>query len=113
MSRHHGDAEVSGPLDVWLIDAEGDATQVTVGSDWCLIVADTAPHAGRDLGEWGRVEVAPADGETPFAAHLGETVLAVHEVSEPGSGRRRVDLTFESGDVRCEVHAGELRLSAH
>ncbi|WP_234313857.1 hypothetical protein [Streptomyces sp. NBRC 109706] len=103
---------MSGPIDVWLIDAEGDATLVTAGSDWCLIVADGVPHEGHDAGEWGRVEVARADEKTPFAAHLGETVLAVHEVSEPGNGRRRVDFTFESGDVRCEVLAGELRLSA-
>ncbi|WP_159030027.1 hypothetical protein [Kitasatospora albolonga] len=48
-----------------------------------MIVETSAPFAGYDMAESGRVEVAPMSGETPFAGHLGETVLAVSEASVP------------------------------
>ncbi|MEU7697560.1 hypothetical protein [Streptomyces sp. NPDC039028] len=71
----YGSEAPSGPLDVWLIDSEAVATRITNGSDWCLIVQMSNPFAGYDMAESGRVEVAPISGETPFADHLGETVL--------------------------------------
>ncbi|MGW3097333.1 hypothetical protein ACWDCC_28330 [Streptomyces sp. NPDC001102] len=67
----------SGPLDVWLIDSDAVTTRLTTGSDWCLIVERATPYEGYDMGAGGRVEVASAEDETPFAAHLGETVVAV------------------------------------
>ncbi|WP_326808423.1 MULTISPECIES: hypothetical protein [unclassified Streptomyces] len=104
----------SGPLDVWLIDSEAVATHVTTGSDWCLIVETSAPFEGYDMAESGRVEVAPISGETAFADHLGEAILAVREEGTPdtpGSGRRALEITFESGRVRCETWSGDLCLS--
>ncbi len=101
-----------GPLDVWLIDSETTATHVTTGSDWCLTVEVSAPCEGYDMGEWGRVEVAPVGSESPFAEHLGETVRAVSEEGVPGTGRLALEVTFESGRVRCETWSGDLHLSS-
>ncbi|MEO3764056.1 hypothetical protein [Streptomyces sp. B8F3] len=107
----YGAEAPSGPLDVWLIDSEAVATHVTTGSDWCLIVETSPPFAGYDMADSGRVEVAPISGETPFADHLDETVLAVSEKGDPDSGRQAVAITFGSGRVRCETWSGELHLS--
>ncbi|MFE2562227.1 hypothetical protein ACFXGT_40805 [Streptomyces sp. NPDC059352] len=112
-SWHLYDSEApSGLLDVWLIDSEAVATRITTGSDWCLIVEASAPFAGYDMAESGRVEVAPISGETPFADQLGKTVLAVSEESVPDSGRIALEITFDSGRVRCETWSGDLRLSS-
>ncbi|MGY3340908.1 hypothetical protein ACVW0K_007007 [Streptomyces filamentosus] len=112
-SSHLYDSETpSGPLDVWLIDSEGGATRITTGSDWCLIVEAADPYAGYDMTESGRVEAAPVSGETPFAEHLGETVLAVSEEHVPVNGRISLEITFDSGRVRCETCSGNLRLSS-
>ncbi|MFI0939699.1 hypothetical protein [Streptomyces sp. NPDC021020] len=108
----NGTARRSGPLDVWLIDSEETVTRVTTGSDWCLIVDTSAPAEGYDMGESGRVEVAAIRGETPFARHLGETILAVREEADPATGRTALEVAFASGRVRCESWSGELRLSA-
>ncbi|MFB9485551.1 hypothetical protein ACFFSH_40285 [Streptomyces filamentosus] len=108
----YGSEAPSGPLDVWLIDSEAVATRITTGSDWCLIVEASAPFAGYDMAESGRIEVAPVSGETPFADHLGEMVLAVSEESVPDSGRIVLEITFDSGRVRCETWSGDLRLSS-
>ncbi|WP_413804725.1 hypothetical protein [Streptomyces sp. OE57] len=102
----------NGPLDVWLIDSEEAATHVTAGSDWCLIVESSAPPEGYDMAELGRVQVSAVGGETPFADHLGDTVLAVREEVDPDSGRLAMELTFDSGRVRCGTWSGELRLSS-
>lgn len=111
-SWHRQDGEASScPLDVWLIDGNGIATRVTAGSDWCLIVERSAPYEGFDMEGAGRVEVAPVHDETPFTAHLGETVLAVREEADAVTGRLALDITFESGRLRCQSWAGELRLS--
>lgn len=111
-SRHLSDSEApSGPLDVWLIDSEAVATHITTGSDWCLVVELAAPFAGYDMAESGRIEIAPIDAKSPLAAHLGETVLAVSEETAPGSGRLALEVTFESGRVRCETWSGDLRVS--
>ncbi|MEV2186389.1 hypothetical protein [Streptomyces sp. NPDC047966] len=112
-SWHLYDSEApSGPLDVWLIDSEAVSTRITTGSDWCLIVEASAPFAGYDMAESGRVEVASVSGETPFADHLGETVLAVGEETIPDSGRIALEIAFDSGRVRCETWSGDLRLSS-
>ncbi|ULR48614.1 hypothetical protein [Streptomyces deccanensis] len=108
----YGTDAPAGPLDVWLIDSEEVATHVTAGSDWCLIVDSSAPFAGYDMAELGRVQVAPVSGETPFADHLGEMVLAVREEGEPDIGRLALELTFDSGRVRCDTWSGNLRLSS-
>lgn len=108
----YGSATSSDPLDLWLIDSEAVATRITTGSDWCLIVETSDPFAGYDMEESGRVEVAPISGETPFADHLGETVLAVSEESFPDSGRIALEITFDSGRIRCETWSGDLRLTS-
>ncbi|MET8577263.1 hypothetical protein [Streptomyces sp. NPDC005012] len=108
----YGSEAPSGPLDVWLIDSEAVSTLITTGSDWCLIVGASAPFAGYDMAESGRVEVAPVGGETPFADHLGETVRAVSEESIPETGRIALEITFDSGRVRCETWSGDLCLSS-
>ncbi|MFB7368432.1 hypothetical protein ACFC0D_01060 [Streptomyces sp. NPDC056222] len=108
----YGAEAPSGPLDVWLIDSEAVATHVTTGSDWCLIVEPSAPFAGYDMAESGRVEVAPISGGTPFADHLGETVLEVSEEVDKVGGRLALEITFDSGRVRCEAWFGDLRLSS-
>ncbi|WP_306324572.1 hypothetical protein [Streptomyces venezuelae] len=97
---------------MWLIDSEAVATHITAGSDWCLIVETSDPFGGYDMAESGRVEVAPISGETPFAHHLGETVLAVSEERVPGAGRIALEITFDSGLVRCETWSGNLRMSS-
>ncbi|WP_053699019.1 hypothetical protein [Streptomyces sp. NRRL F-5755] len=102
----------SGPLDVWLIDSEKIATHVTTGSDWCLIVKVSAPSEGYDMAEWGRVEVTPISSETPFADHLGETVLAISEEGDSDTGRLALEITFDSGRVRCGTWSGDLHLSS-
>ncbi|MFD4721338.1 hypothetical protein ACFWOY_14675 [Streptomyces sp. NPDC058423] len=107
----YGSEAPSGPLDVWLIDSAGIATHVTTGSDWCLIVESSPPFEGYDMAELGRVEVAPVRTGTPFASHIGEVVLAVREEEDPDLGRLALGITFESGRVRCDVRAGDLRLS--
>lgn len=101
----------SGPLDVWLIDSEGCFTHITTGSDWCLIVDSSVPYLGYDMQEDGRVEVAPVVGETPFADRLGATILAIQEQTDPLTGRVALEITFDSGVVRCESWSGDLRLS--
>jgi hypothetical protein len=42
------------------------------------------------MEECSSIEMAPINGETPFADHLGETVLAVREEEDPDSGRLSV-----------------------
>ncbi|MFJ2407466.1 hypothetical protein ACIOUE_39965 [Streptomyces xanthochromogenes] len=106
-----GDEESEGPLDVWLIDSQGSSVHIATGSDWCLVVDSSSPHEGYDMDSWGRVEVAPVGDRTPFAAHLGEDVLAVKEEFEPKTGRIALEVHFTSGRVRCGSWAGDLRLS--
>ncbi|MGW6405069.1 hypothetical protein [Streptomyces sp. NPDC055134] len=103
--------EAEDPLDVWLVDSQSSSLHVTTGSDWCLIVEPSSPHEGYGMGSWGRVEVAPVGDRTPFAAHLGEDVLAVREEFEPKTGRIAIEVTFASGRVRCDSWDGDLRLS--
>lgn len=105
-----GDAP-AGPLDVWLIDDRGATVHVTTGSDWCLIVEESEPHTGYDMGDWGCVTVGAIGNGTPFADHIGESVLAVQEEHEQSAGRVALELSFPGGRVRCESWAGELRLT--
>ena len=64
-SRHVLDEQVDGePIDLWLIDDAGMCTHITTGSDWCLIVEESAPLGGYDMGTLELVAV-PAD--TPEA----------------------------------------------
>jgi hypothetical protein len=109
--HRNGGEEAEDPLDVWLIDSQGSSMHVTTGSDWCLIVESSSPHEGYGMDSWGRVEVAPIGDRTPFAAYLGEDVLAVREEFEPKTGRIALEITFASGRVRCGSWAGDLRLS--
>ncbi|MEU3500230.1 hypothetical protein ABZ726_05480 [Streptomyces hundungensis] len=110
--HRYGAEPRTGPLDVWLIDSEGTTTHITTGSDWCLIVGTSLPIEGYDMAESGRVEVAQVHNETPFADHLGKTVLAVHEEADPSTGRIALELTFDSGRVRYDSWSGDLRLSS-
>ncbi|MFF2147418.1 hypothetical protein [Kitasatospora sp. NPDC058190] len=100
------------PADLWLIDDRGEATRLASGTDWCLEVEASAPYEGYDMGEWGRIEVGPADAETAFARHLGRPVLAAREEHEPTTGRMALELDFPDGTVRCESYAGELIVRA-
>ncbi|CAL9328915.1 hypothetical protein [Streptomyces sp. enrichment culture] len=111
-SRHvYGGGDLAGPLDVWLIDDRGATAHVTTGSDGCLIVEESEPHTGYDMGESGRVTVGAIGNETPFADHMGESILAVREEHEPNTGRVALELTFPRGRVRCESWAGDLCLT--
>lgn len=101
-----------GPLDVWLIDDRRATVHITTGSDWCLIVEASAPHAGYDMGASGRITVGAIGEQTPFAQHIGESVLAVREVYEPNIGRVALELTFPTGRVRCASWAGDLRVTS-
>ncbi|RKE18195.1 hypothetical protein [Streptomyces sp. TLI_171] len=100
------------PVVVWLRDDHGGCTFVGTGSDWCLIVRDELPHGDVDLAEWGRLDVRPAPGGTPFTPHLGQPVLATREVHTPHTGRTALELDFPTGAVRCESWDGDLRLTA-
>ncbi|MGW6970404.1 hypothetical protein [Streptomyces sp. NPDC054952] len=108
----YGSDDPAGPLDVWLIDDQEAAVHITTGSDWCLIVEVSEPHAGHDMGESGLITVGAMGDSTPFADHLGESVLAVREDHEPNTGRIALELSFPTGRVRCESWAGDLRLTA-
>ncbi|MEU5896617.1 MULTISPECIES: hypothetical protein [unclassified Streptomyces] len=108
----YGDDDPEGPLDVWLIDDQKTSVHITTGSDWCLVVEVSEPHAGYDMGDRGRITVGAAGGEVPFADHIGESVLAVREEHEPDSGRISLELTFPTGGVLCAGWAGDLRVTA-
>ncbi|MFD0078143.1 hypothetical protein ACFVIY_37540 [Streptomyces sp. NPDC127166] len=111
-SRHvYGGGDPAEPLDVWLIDDRDATVHVTTGSDGCLIVEESQPHTGYDMGDAGRVTVGAISNETPFADHVGESVLAVREEHEPNTGRVALELSFPKGRVRCESWAGDLRLT--
>lgn len=107
----YGSDDPEGPLDVWLIDDQGAAVRITAGSDWCLIVEMSEPHAGYDMGDWGRITVGAMDDAAPFAEHIGESVLAVREDLEPDAGRIALEISFPTGGVLCESYAGDLRLT--
>ena len=111
-SRHVLDERVDGELiDLWLIDDDGACTHITTGSDWCLIVEASAPLDGYEMGALGRIEVS-GDIETPFTSHIGERVLDVRETWARKTGRVGLVIEFESGTVRCDSRAGDLRLHA-
>jgi hypothetical protein len=111
-SQHvYGGNAPAGPLDVWLIDDRGATVHVTTGSDGCLIVEESEPHTGYDMGDSGHVTVGSIGNETPFAEHIGENILGVREEHEPNTGRVAVELSFPTGHVRCESWAGDLRLT--
>ncbi|TWD13164.1 hypothetical protein FB570_11991 [Streptomyces sp. T12] len=98
-------------MDVWLIDDRGATVHVTTGSDGCLIVEESEPYTGYNMGDSGRVTVGAIGNETPFADHVGESILAVREEHEPNTGRVALELSFPRGRVRCESWAGDLRLT--
>jgi hypothetical protein len=100
------------PLDVWLIDSEGESTRITTGSDGCLIVEAAAPHEPYDMGEWGRIEVGEDLGDHAFLRHLGAAVATVSEFALPEQGRTELEIGFADGDrVRADCHQGDLRLT--
>lgn len=107
----YGGGEPAGPLDVWLIDDRVASVWITTGSDWCLIVEESEPHAGYDMGDSGLVTVGSISGKTPLADHIGESVLAVREEHEPNTGRVALELSFPSGRLRCESWSGDLCLT--
>ncbi|MER7758904.1 hypothetical protein [Streptomyces sp. NPDC097619] len=114
-SWHLYDGERSEiPLDVWLLDTTGDATRITTGSDWCLIVESAAPdesYESLDMGAWGRIEIGEDLGDHPLRRHLGETVTSVAEYGLPDFGRTHLELGFPGGQVRADCHEGDLRLT--
>lgn len=100
------------PLDVWLIDSDGESTRITTGSDRCLIVESAAPHEPYDMGEWGRIEVGEDLGDHPFLRHLGQTVASVAEFALPEQGRTHLEIVFTDGHrVRADCYEGDLRLT--
>ncbi|MEU6232425.1 hypothetical protein [Kitasatospora sp. NPDC047058] len=100
------------PADLWLVDDSGGSTRVSSGTDWCLVVESSTPYEGYDMGEWGLIEVGPADDLPPFARHLGEPVRGAREEFEPLTGRMALELDFPSDTVRCESYAGDLLIRA-
>ncbi|MFD9124625.1 hypothetical protein [Kitasatospora sp. NPDC059571] len=76
------------------------------------MVDQDKPHEGCDMGDWGRIDVQRDSHETPFARHLGDTVLATREEWEPRTGRTALELDFASEAVRSESWAGDLRITA-
>jgi len=106
----HASEDAADPLEIWLVDDVGDRIRVTSGSDWCLIVDDAAPFTGYDLGESGRVEVVASERGTPFASHVGEVVLAVHQKFDARTGRVSLEICFPTGSVHCRSHRGNLHL---
>ncbi|AXE22500.1 hypothetical protein C0216_02765 [Streptomyces globosus] len=100
------------PLDVWLIDSEGDSTRISTGSDRCLIVESAAPHEPYDMGEWGRIDVGEDLGDHALLPHVGANVAGVAEFAAPGAGRARLELSFDDGArVRADCWHGDLRLT--
>ncbi|MFJ3925628.1 hypothetical protein [Streptomyces sp. NPDC090022] len=112
-SWHVSDGERSeAPLDIWLIDSDGDSTLITTGSDRCLIVECAEPDEPYDMGEWGHVEVGEDLGDHPFLRHMGDTVATVEEFAHPVTGRIRLEIGFADGDrIRADCWAGDLRLT--
>ncbi len=108
--HRHVDQDATDPIEIWLIDDLDDTIHLTTGSDCCLIVDDAAPHSGDDMGEHGIVKVAPWAHESPFAPHVGEPVVAVHERFEAGAGRVGLEIVFSTGSVKCASRREDLRL---
>jgi hypothetical protein len=100
----------------WVRDGKFPLEQ-PVTNRYCLDQIEEARVAleeGQILGRAivsGRVAVTRITGETPFADHLCETVLAVREEGAPESWRLALEITFGSGRVRCDTWSGNLRLS--
>ncbi|WP_370411782.1 hypothetical protein [Streptomyces fradiae] len=109
--RVYGTEAPDGPVEVWLRDDRGGTVRVTTGSDWCLTVEESAPHAGYDMGPSGRIVVHSASADTPFAPHVGRRVLAVREEHDPRTGRTGLELSFPAGRVRCATRSGDLALT--
>ncbi|MFE0686812.1 hypothetical protein ACWGNE_01010 [Streptomyces xiamenensis] len=114
VGSHHeyGEHAPVGPLDVWLIGDFGVTVHVTTGSDGCLIVEETKPHTGYDMGAAGRVTVGMISRRAPFRDHIGESILAVQDEHSPNIGRVAMELSFPTGRVRCESWAGDLCLTS-
>ncbi|MER7198454.1 hypothetical protein ACWGDS_30680 [Streptomyces sp. NPDC055059] len=108
--HRHDCEDAAGPLEIWLVDDVGDYIHITAGSDWCLIVDETAPHVGYDLGESGRVEVVASERGTPFARYAGEVVLAVDQRFDVRTGRVGLEICFSTGSVQCGSWRGDLHL---
>ncbi|WP_406336903.1 hypothetical protein OG814_38910 [Streptomyces zaomyceticus] len=108
----YGGEDPVGPLGVWLVDDQKAAVHITTGSDWCLIVEVSEPHVGHDMGDSGLIAVEAMGDSSPFAAHIGESVVAVREKHEPNTGRMALELSFPTGRVCCESWGGDLRLTA-
>lgn len=108
----YGGDDAVGPLGVWLIDDQKAAVHITTGSDWCLIVEVSETHVGYDMGDSGPITVEAMGDRSPFAAHIGESVVAVWERHETNTGRMALELSFPTGRVRCESWGGDLRLTA-
>jgi hypothetical protein len=100
------------PVDLWLIDDHGVSTHVMTGTDWCLVVDQAEPYEGYDMGDWGRIDVEQDAEGTLFSRHLGDTVVATREEWEPRTGRMALELDPDSGSIRCESWAGDLRITA-
>ncbi|ARF77926.1 hypothetical protein ACIG0C_31230 [Kitasatospora aureofaciens] len=88
------------------------SVRLASGTDRCLMVDAEPPYEGYDMGDWGRIEVLPADTGSAFDAHLGEPVLAIRDECEQMTGRMALELDFPSGTVRCESYGGELIVRA-
>lgn len=90
----------------------GVTVHVTTGSDGCLIVEETKPDTGYDMGAAGRVTVGMISCQAPIGDHIGESILAVQDEHSPNIGRVAMELSFATGRVRCESWAGDLYLSS-
>lgn len=102
----YGSDDPAGPFDVWLIDDQRAAVHIMTGSDWCLIVESSEPHASYDMGDSGLITVEAMGDRTLFANQIGKRVPVVREEHEPDAGCIALELSFPAGGLRCESWAG-------
>jgi hypothetical protein len=112
MWHHFPGNPVDDLVAVWLVDERGRSTHLTTSADWCLLVEESEPTNGFDMGELGAFEMRSDVDAMPFAPHVGSTILAVREEHHELTGRVALELTFPTGRVRCDSWEGDLRITA-
>lgn len=97
------------PLHVWLHVEGTGPIQLATGDGGALELVAADPYRPYDLGAQGRVRVEAAQAAFPFAAHVGQEIVAIDDL-----GTRRFDrplgivVTFSSGAVAAANLGDEL-----